>query len=283
MAIWTNRLLRYVPPTQVLHPAAAGVNLTLSGTLVAQVATLRHPAGQPLLDLDATTPANYATVAYRKNNLLRWTVAATNETESGSNAGSNFEIKRYDDSGAIIDMPIRVGRKRGDVSFDAQPMIVLKRSSLTLSGGTSISWNNFSYLTDNTAGNAWIAVNGSTPWTTFKVPVAGVYLAICTVKLTAPSSTVFRDNDGWQLDILSPNPQGGSWEGANTTGYLMVGAGYTVPTADGTYNGTYRGSLTGWATGTLGANGELRVDLSELVAAMPDVTYTALLAIYKVA
>lgn len=45
----------------------------------------------------------------------RWVLRATNETESGGNAGTNFQIRRYDDTGAFLDAPIHVSRATGRV------------------------------------------------------------------------------------------------------------------------------------------------------------------------
>jgi hypothetical protein len=45
----------------------------------------------------------------------RWVLRATSETESGGNAGTNFQIARYDDSGVLLEHPaghLPVHRKR---------------------------------------------------------------------------------------------------------------------------------------------------------------------------
>ncbi len=47
----------------------------------------------------------------------RWTVRADNTAESGANAGSNFSIIRYSDSGEVIDTPFSINRMNGNVGI----------------------------------------------------------------------------------------------------------------------------------------------------------------------
>ncbi|CAL9665083.1 hypothetical protein SUDANB1_07170 [Streptomyces sp. enrichment culture] len=46
----------------------------------------------------------------------RWKLRATSEAESGSNAGANMQLVRYDDAGALIDVPLQVSRATGQVT-----------------------------------------------------------------------------------------------------------------------------------------------------------------------
>lgn len=69
----------------------------------------------------ATTPQVIVTgisgaakqLALRTANSNRWTVTSSNVAESGSNAGSSFDISAYDDTGIWIDTPISVTRVAG--------------------------------------------------------------------------------------------------------------------------------------------------------------------------
>lgn len=57
-------------------------------------------------------------IAGMLNALPRWEITLGNQTpETGSNAGSNFALSRFDDAGAFIDSPITVVRSSGDTSF----------------------------------------------------------------------------------------------------------------------------------------------------------------------
>lgn len=69
----------------------------------------------------------------------RWILRATNEAETGSNAGTNFNIRRYDDSGVFIDSPISVSRSTGNVTLG--PGVVARRASSSVS---SLSLNSTS-------------------------------------------------------------------------------------------------------------------------------------------
>ena len=54
--------------------------------------------------------------------LLRWGVSlGTSGAESGSNAGSDFAIARYNDAGTFIDAPLGISRASGVVTIGAAP------------------------------------------------------------------------------------------------------------------------------------------------------------------
>ena len=47
----------------------------------------------------------------------RWKLRATSEAESGSNAGANMQLVRYDDAGTLVDVPFQVSRATGQVTI----------------------------------------------------------------------------------------------------------------------------------------------------------------------
>jgi hypothetical protein len=61
----------------------------------------------------------------------RWAIRSTNESETGSNAGSNFQIARYDDTGTLQDNPLVISRSTGNVTLT--PGVVARRASSTAS------------------------------------------------------------------------------------------------------------------------------------------------------
>ena len=110
---------------------------------------------QPLITVGANTstiPSIYINGAansakglrFLTAGLSRWDIQANNGTESGTNAGSNFDITAYDDAGSVIDSPISISRAAvGFIAFkrpvdSTQNLTVSKVSTPTLTvGGNS--------------------------------------------------------------------------------------------------------------------------------------------------
>jgi hypothetical protein len=46
----------------------------------------------------------------------RWEAGMTNADESGGNAGSNYQLTRYTDAGAVIDNPLSIDRSTGIIT-----------------------------------------------------------------------------------------------------------------------------------------------------------------------
>jgi hypothetical protein len=53
----------------------------------------------------------------------RWTVGADATAEAGSNAGTDFEIDRYDDDGVYLGTAIAIARATGVATFEATPKV----------------------------------------------------------------------------------------------------------------------------------------------------------------
>lgn len=68
-------------------------------------------------------------VVHQTAGVTRWETGSNSDTESGSNAGSNFVISRYDDSGVFVSNPLTINRSTG----------VTNISSLTLSSALPVS------------------------------------------------------------------------------------------------------------------------------------------------
>ena len=76
--------------------------------------------------------------SFRVNDLRRWAFSANQDAESGSTAGTNFEIRRYNDGGTFIDSPISITRSDGTVAFGGNIQLLGSMQlgdSVTLSNG----------------------------------------------------------------------------------------------------------------------------------------------------
>lgn len=80
-------------------------NQTILGSSGTVSLALQGPAG--------TTRVN----EYLTNSLLRWILGADGSPESGSNAGTNFNLCRYGDGGSLLDCPFQINRSNGIVSI----------------------------------------------------------------------------------------------------------------------------------------------------------------------
>jgi len=74
--------------------------------------------------------------SFRVNDLQRWAFRVNQDAESGSNAGTNFEIRRYNDAGTFIDSPISITRSNGTVAFGGNIELL---GSMQLGDGVTLS------------------------------------------------------------------------------------------------------------------------------------------------
>lgn len=96
---------------------AAGWNLSNVGQLTVQGSAT---AGNMVIN----QPAGTGSVLHLESALSdRWTVAKDAIAETGSNAGSNFFISRYSDSGVLLGTPLTIARSTGVVNFAQTPTI----------------------------------------------------------------------------------------------------------------------------------------------------------------
>jgi hypothetical protein len=94
----------------------------------------------------------------------RWTIACTDDAESGSNAGSSFQINRYDDAGTYLSQPINIDRATGIVGLGDGVNIQGGSINNTTIGGTSPAAGGFASLqvgTDISSGPVTATLNGA--------------------------------------------------------------------------------------------------------------------------
>ncbi|MDX0499012.1 hypothetical protein GOC68_22485 [Sinorhizobium medicae] len=75
----------------------------------------------PTLTLN-DTGAGQARIRGQRNGVTRWTLdLGDGDTESGSNTGSNYELRRYSDAGALLGTSVSVDRATGVATFEKIP------------------------------------------------------------------------------------------------------------------------------------------------------------------
>lgn len=105
----------------------------------------------PRIILDADT--NVARIfSFRTNDTQRWAFRI-DDNETGSNAGSNFAIRRYNDAGTFIDAPMAINRANGRVSINER-LLIESDSTVTTQTSSVIQ-------SSTTNANMVIAPNGT--------------------------------------------------------------------------------------------------------------------------
>lgn len=117
----------HVHPTDTSRFAVAGG--TLTGGLTAPAVAVNGAAGA------------YRSLNFNTNGVLRWALGEDNAAESGSNAGSNFFIARYNDAGAGLGTPVSINRANGGVTIGTLSV----SGSLTANSGILCGSNGVTY------------------------------------------------------------------------------------------------------------------------------------------
>jgi len=88
-------------------------------------------------------------------NVTRWSIGAYN-TESGSSTGSDYEIKRFDDSGAYVDAPFIINRSTGYITQNSTSV----SGNLNVTGSTTLA-SSLSGVLKSTSGLISAAISGA--------------------------------------------------------------------------------------------------------------------------
>ena len=116
-------------------------------------------AGNPLTLNTAAVGTKY--IAFQVATALRWNMGTNATAESGSNAGSDFQIHRYSDAGAFLGTAVTITRSSGAATFAGALTvntggIILGANNLTTTGTISATGARVtqSYHTNITSTNA---------------------------------------------------------------------------------------------------------------------------------
>lgn len=106
-------------------PLAGG---TITGPLTINSApwqiAINAPAGQGAYVWLSRPAAQNALLQVNTSNVARWNlILASNEPESGGNAGSNIVINRFADNGAYLDSPFTLNRATGRLDLTQTPTV----------------------------------------------------------------------------------------------------------------------------------------------------------------
>lgn len=146
----------------------------------------------PIAVLNALASGQNRIISGATNGLTRWIILPGDSvTESGSNAGSNFGINRYNDAGTFVDSPLTINRATGVVAL-SQPLpagsggtgITSLGGGIPAFLGTPSSSNLATAITDETGSGA--LVFGTSP-------------ALTTPNLGTPSAATLTNATGLPL------------------------------------------------------------------------------------
>ena len=90
-------------------------------------------------------------VSFRSDNSNRFNIEVSG-TESGSNAGADFFIRRYSDAGSLIDTPLTIIRSTGNATFSG--ILTTPQVKAATSAGLSINANSGTQVADFGAGGS---------------------------------------------------------------------------------------------------------------------------------
>jgi hypothetical protein len=121
-----------------------------------------------VLDYDGSAAGYNDNLAFTRNGLTRWSFAVGGNAETGSNAGSDFFLYRYDDAGAGLGSPFQIARSTGLIAMGAATFsgVVNINNALTAqslnvtSGGANIA-GGFNVTSGGSAMAAGLTVGGS--------------------------------------------------------------------------------------------------------------------------
>lgn len=142
-----DRVAQLLPPDVMTMLDARYVNHTgnqsLAGQLTLTSATPQltiapSAAGAGLFYVQTNGSGQNAQILFRTGTSTRWGVGKNSTAESGANAGSDYVIQRYDDTGALLGTPLSIARSSGSVTI-ANALTVQGAASFTSGTGASFT------------------------------------------------------------------------------------------------------------------------------------------------
>jgi hypothetical protein len=111
---WTATLAGYLP----LTGGSLSGNLTIASTAANGGLTIAPTTGSATLILDRPSAAMNSIIDFQSAGVARWRLySPTNEAETGGNAGSNFQLWRFSDTGVSLGQVLGINRATGAATF----------------------------------------------------------------------------------------------------------------------------------------------------------------------
>jgi hypothetical protein len=181
-------------------------------------------------------------LSFRSDNSNRINLEVSG-TESGSNVGADFFIRRYSDAGALIDTPLTITRSTGNATFSG--ILITPQVKAATSAGLSINANSGTQVADfGAGGSANITFFGGLSGTSASfsstttasafipsgatIPTNGMYLS-------AANTLDFATNTTNRLTITSAGNVGIGTSSPNIGGYGGNGRVLTIQGVSGSY------------------------------------------------
>lgn len=130
--------------------------------------------------------AQYRGFAFQTASNFRWLFACNDTAESGANAGSNFELRAYDDAGGFIDTPWFMARAAGLAMTVARPF------RCTSTTGTSSPITGALIVGDGITSGSNVAIGGGAVYAGGNIVQDGSAMTITGSGIGAATSVQYR-------------------------------------------------------------------------------------------
>jgi hypothetical protein len=174
-----NRYVSNVAQSPVWVSDSSG-NMSISGstTNLGWLRVGRDSTANSLIEVNAPA-ASLREVRFLSAGSSRWRVGANSTAESGSNAGSDFQIVAGNDAGSTLSIPFLITRSTGQLNLGSGSTALtrIKHGTATLSAGSavvsdaSVTANSRVLLTSQVDGGTpgWLRVSARTSSTSFTI------------------------------------------------------------------------------------------------------------------
>jgi hypothetical protein len=173
--------------------------------------------------------ASYRAISYYTATTQRWMIGANQTAESGSNAGSDFSVDRYNDAGTWVDSPLTILRSSGVANFKFRPTVngnaVWDAGNLNFAtppaiGATTPSTGKFTTLATTSTISAASTVSSG--------PGAGSATSYVTPTAIFATKTGNTGATDWYTEMWNDGTTGGIWinngSSANSKGLITATA-----------------------------------------------------------